>query len=122
MTTKLEIRDWHSADVDGIRHWKPESRADVYVQLELEIGNAGEAGADLFQVMIATPEGLRAFADRRGTVIDDRAIIILSDFSWPVVERHLTEIVNSCNAMTWEEATERLQRYFLWEYEDHKPG
>lgn len=119
-STKLEVRDWSSADIDSLWTWSPDRRSDVYVHVELEIGNRGREGADLFQVVVATPEGLRARAAGQEGVIEDRAIIVVSDFSWPDLERRLTQIVASCNGFSWSDAVQKLQRYFRWEYEDER--
>jgi Immunity protein 8 len=115
----LEIRSMTSPDVRPYA-WSPEARNDVYFVIELEIGRRGDPRADLFQVLVATPEGLRA----RGTgddVIVDRNALVLSEFvSWPRLRDCLQRIVDSCAREEWRESVARLQRYFQWEYEDYK--
>ena len=93
-------------------------KEDVYYLLTLSIGITGEQGADLFYVRIATPEGLQAKAPETATIMASRAMIVISDFDWRLIQTYLKEILKVCVAPTWAEATERLQRYFQWEYEN----
>ncbi|WP_375773343.1 immunity 8 family protein [Archangium gephyra] len=119
MTSKpveLEIRSWSSPDVD-FKAWRPDDRSDVFFLLEMEIGVAGEAGMDVFQVVVSTPEGLRARSSK--PVVRERATLILADYSWDLLRRTCVEIVARCAAASWEESVLRLQRYFMWEYEDY---
>jgi hypothetical protein len=112
---KLEIKTWSSPDID-LHDWAPRDRLDVKFLLELEIGTVGENQRDIFQVVVATPEGLRKHS--RSEVICERATLVLSNYSWSLLQRTCTNIVRRCEASSWEEAVLRLQRYFEWEYED----
>ena len=112
----LQVQDFYSPDVD-VYSWEPDSVEQVFFLVELEIGEAGDKRSDLFQVIVATPEGLRAAA--RELVVADRATIVVSEYSWAQVRRIIERIVERCQAPTWEESVLRLQRYFMWEYEDH---
>ncbi len=51
-------------------------------------------------------------------MISDRALLVVSAFSWSLVERHLRSIVERCAGWSWEEVEQKLQRYFIHEYED----
>jgi hypothetical protein len=112
---ELTIKSMMSPDVE-IDAWEAESPRDVYFLLELEIGETHRDAADLFQVMVATPEGLREHA--RGNIISERATLVLSEFSWPSLHRALQDILRKCQTTDWPQSCLRLQRYFRWEYED----
>lgn len=113
---KLEIRQLTSPDVQPYA-WMPESREDVYFLVELRIGAVGDEASSDFQVIVATPEGLRKQAGTE--VISDRGCIVLSDFvTWSALRRHLQAIVDNCAVSDPAESVDRLQRYFYWEYED----
>lgn len=117
----LEIKSIHSPDVE-IDLWQPDTQADVCFLLEVEIGEAGKERADVFQLMVATPEGLRQKSDiigREFSVLSDRALVTFSEFSWRHLHQQLTVIIEKCTASSWEESVLRLQRYFSWEYEDY---
>ena len=115
---ELELRDILSPDVEPDR-WEPKSPA-VWVLLQLEIGVRGEVPCDTFSVMVATPEGLleHATPDADG-VLTKRGTIVLREFSWNVVRRVLSGILAQCRAENWQQAVPKLQRYFLWEFEDY---
>jgi Immunity protein 8 len=118
----LEIR---AADLVGAHGIVPlhERRPseEVFYLLTLTISMAGETGTSLFYTRIATPEALKAMAPERPVVMFSRAVMIVSEFDWQVIQAELKAILKVCEAPTWSEATERLLRYFSWEYEN-MPG
>ena len=113
----LELRTIYSSQVE-LPSWQPRTLMEVYFPLELEIGEKGNEGRDIFQVLVATPEGLRQHA--REAVISRRATLVLAEYSWPLLDRTVREILSVCSAETWNESVLRLQRYFSWEYEDYE--
>jgi len=116
---KLEIRDFSSADIDDVWNWNPSSHEDVFFQLEFEIGEVGQLGGNLFQLVIATPEGIRKFSKEFGTNrVPNRNLLVIGDFDWKSLVRKLEEIIQSCERATWNESIICLQRFFQWEYED----
>jgi hypothetical protein len=116
----LTIKSLSSPDV-SIDSWQPESTAVCFL-LELEIAEEGDERADLFQVVVATPEGLRRLPADANAVLSDRGALILAEFSWPRLHATLHRILRECGAEDWSAAVLRLQRYFLWEYEDYIEG
>ena len=89
----------------------------VYFLLELEIGVVRDPRGDIFQVLIATPDGLRQNATRE--VITDRSTIIFAEFSLSILRKEIDTILKRCSGKSWEESVIKLQRYFRWEYEDY---
>jgi hypothetical protein len=116
MKVCLWIRSITSPDVE-FDVWTPSSLEDVHFPVEMEIGETGVEGADLFGVMVATPEGLRRYA--KNDVISERGLLVLSEFSWEIVRKSLDRILEECADESWNESVLRLQRYFHWEYEDY---
>jgi hypothetical protein len=114
----LELRSLSSSDVE-VGVWQPGEDGRVCFPLELEVGERGVKGADLFQVVIATPEGLRRLPASASCVLSDRALIVFDRFDWGLVRKELNDILIACAASTWSESVLRLQRYFSWEYEDY---
>jgi hypothetical protein len=113
---QLEVKRLSSPDVE-VDRWEPKAKDDVYFVLELEIGIVGDRRADLFHVIVATPEGLRRFATTE--VISERSTLVLADFSWPLTHKTIKNIVQRCESPGWAESLVKLQRYFHWEYEDY---
>lgn len=113
---QLEIRNIYPSK----KEWQAERKADgVFVGLQLEIGIKGQVGAELFDVVAAEPQGLKnhGVVDENGAIAD-RNIIVFQEFSWQSLERVLGAILQRCQSPSWEESVLKLQRYFLWEYED----
>jgi hypothetical protein len=120
MAIQLRIKDLHSPDVEHVTRWRPEDPTVAYLLVELTIGDAEAPGGDNFQVVVATPAGLLAHKKPDAPILSDRATIVLSEYSWPVVRRHLEAIVERCaeRSWSWSEAVLKLERHFSWEYED----
>jgi hypothetical protein len=119
---RLEARNYYSSDIDDVRNWEPDSPEDVCFQLSFDIGEKGDKASYTFQVVVATPEGLRRTASTiEGYEIPDRALLVFSDYSWHALQCRIEFIATICGARaeTWQEAVPRLTRYFIWEYEDY---
>jgi len=118
MNIELEIKDWFSSDINEIWNWVPKNNSDLYFTLDIEIGEVGKSEGSIFQIVIATPEGIRCNSNIRNNILSDRNLLILRNYDWDSVQKHLRKIVKSCSATTYEQSMLKLQRYFLWEYED----
>ncbi len=112
----LELKDYYSPDVDEIWSWEPKKSNDVSFLLELSIGEVNSEAADLFQVIIATPKKMEK---QHGIILADRATIIVSEFDWNKIIERINEIIMQCESSSWVESTNKLQRYFIWEYENY---
>lgn len=115
---KLEIRDWMSPDVVDVWNWVPKTPEDVHFLLEVDIGEAGETGTYIFQVLVATPEGVewlkRTYSDWS---LPDRGLLVLTKYSWEALEEQVQTIVKSCEGCTWRDVVKCLHPHFHWEYE-----
>jgi len=115
----IEIKDYFASDIDDFWSWKPSDPQDVYFALSLNIGPEDEDGADIFEVVIATPLGLVGKARTGSNIIADRAILIVASYDRKEVLEHLGSILSKCASESWVESSQKLQRYFHWEYEDY---
>lgn len=118
--TALEIRSVHSPDVE-VGAWEPEESGAASFLVEVELGERGTPGADVFQAMIATPAGLTS--ERRCSeapaLISCRALLVLPEFSWDAVSDAIESVVAGCAASDWADSVANLQTYFHHEYEDY---
>ena len=119
MTCKPQIKSYHSPDVADLATWIPDRLEDIYILLELGIGPSDSDANDLFQVVVCTPEALREQEDHDTVVIEDRGLLVVSNYVWRDIIKHLGKIVASCEGESWETVSSNLQRYFHWEYEDY---
>ena len=119
MSLKLEIKYFYASDIEDICNWVPEDKSDVYYGLLIIVGEFGKKEGTDFQISIATPKGISNIPELiNHGIYSDRNLLLVSDYSWEVVEKRLKEIVSKCTASNFGESMLRLQRYFLWEYED----
>jgi hypothetical protein len=109
---QAEVRGIEANDIADWPHWPP---ADVSCELEwftVTIGPPGESGADLFQVAVATPRGLK---DRRtkGKFVG----LVVNRFDPPLVEQAIREFVACSHALTWQGVVDLLRAKMRWEFE-----
>lgn len=116
---RLEIRSISSPDVE-LYSWEPSTNAEVFLTVELEIGEAGVDGADLFQIAIATPEALRAKSKAGANTIRERSTLVVSSYDWQDIQKCLETIIRKCESANWPTSVLCLQRFFKWEYEDYQ--
>jgi hypothetical protein len=113
-----EIQGYFSTDVPDLEKFTPASLGQIHFPLEMSIGVKGEKGGDQFQVLVASPEALRARAKDQ-TCDTRRHCLIVFKYDWKAIRKTLEKIVSDCAAPTWEEAAQKLSRHFQWEYEDY---
>lgn len=116
LAVPLEIKDIASSNLDALPSWRPDTREQVFLGLDLEIGLRGERASNMFHVR-AHARGLAA-AWRRFCMVKHRTLVI-SHFDWKQLSALLDDIVRDCARGSWEESCAVLQRYFNWEYEDY---
>ena len=113
----LDLRELQSPDVN-LYAWKPASHSEVYVCLDMLIGWDDEEGTNIFNVMLVTPEGLRAHGDE--FVLSESRTLVVSEFDLEKVSAAINRILKKCSMLDYEDSCEKLQRYFHWEYEDFR--
>jgi hypothetical protein len=121
LTLVPELKEFDCPDIVDLPSWKPDGD-DVCYWLELSIGLPGSGAADLFQVCVATPSGLKSPLGRR---VKPRGAarakpIVLQSYSWAGVLDEIQRRLDSSSGAAWLEIQEKLGRHFLWEYENYK--
>lgn len=106
----------YDPDID-LKSWKPQSNADVYTLVEIEIGPENKGGGNLFYVKLATPEALIKH-EKHPFLVKNRTIV-MTNYDFRAFKSLLIEIVDQCSRDSWEETCVALQRYFQWEYEEN---
>ena len=102
-----------SPDID--RPELPADPTDCYIGVEVEIGPAGEDGAEIFQFDVATPSGLVGIDQRWG-----RGLLIVDEFSWGKIDRTLERLLMHCVKGTWHEIASELNKELHWEFENYQ--
>ncbi len=119
MSCQPIIKSYHSPDIDDLKNWVPGDDEPVLLLLQLEIGTADEDGADIFELLVGSPQGLQTLAKSDTNIVSDRGLLVIKSFIWPDIAAHLSSIVASCGGDNWITVSQNLQRYFHWEYEDY---
>jgi hypothetical protein len=85
---QVEVRGIEANDIADWPHWSPAGASCELQWFTVTIGPPGEPGADLFQVAVATPLGLK---DRRtkGKFVG----LVVDRFDPPLVEQAIREFV-----------------------------
>lgn len=95
-------------------HWEATCDEEELQWFSVEIGPIDEEGTNLFQVAVATPQGLQARTEKtpfRGLVVQE--------FTAQCVTDAITDYVKALEAQSWQQLTVQLRTVFLWEYEGH---
>lgn len=66
---------------------------EVHFGLEFDIGLVGEEGANIFNVVITTPEALRTRANLYSYCYHFDKIMVVFEYQWAEIEKKLLEIV-----------------------------
>ena len=117
----IELKDWVAVDLPGGGpEWEPGAREDVWFVVEFNVGDVGEAASDLFQVMVATPESLRALRHRGGRPHNAKILLMEGEVSWEAVVTELRRVVESCDEGNMRWSIDKLRKHFQWEYENYR--
>lgn len=116
---RARLKGISSADVELRTYW-PEDEACFGFLVELQIGPENEQGADLFQIMVCTPDWIKAkYSDRKA--LWGRHMLIVFDYDLTEIESTISRYVESCTADDWHGLTLKLSRIGGWEFEDYQP-
>src|SRR5438067_1841674 len=102
------VKGYYSSDVENLSTWTPASLKDVYYALELSIGTKGDNRADIFQVVVATPEALRSRFSSTKKCFAGRHHLVVAEHDWPSIVKYCQSIVDDCADDTWEKIAARL--------------
>jgi hypothetical protein len=119
MALKLEIKSIMSPDLESGA--VPDEADHCSVFLEVEIGESGKEGADIFSFTVVTPKFLASNAQARW----GRGYLIVDEFSWTGVESMLARLLQRVRGDSWPEVANELAKELNWEfegYQEHEPG
>ena len=111
---KPQIKDIFCPDVPDfdLEAWVPSDPKQIYILLELSIGQAWKTAADLFQIVIATPQAIQGRPQRRFC-----KLLVVQHYHWPEVRATLERWVAECEKPNWDATVDCLRAKFHWEFE-----
>ncbi len=111
---KLEIKGLYSTEVESL----PEGADGFLVHLEVEVGEQGKDGAELFHFVAASALGLQHDVKNRDFHIL-RGYILMEHFDMVIVRRAIQNLVEHANSKeNWHEVVAFLSRYGRYDSED----
>ncbi|WPP41197.1 Imm8 family immunity protein [Paenibacillus hunanensis] len=115
---KLQVKYYHSPDIDHIEQWMPDND-NVYYHLEMAIGLQDEQRADLYFVIIATPAGLAEARQRHSSLksATHTRMIVLDHYAWKDVVARIESVLDSITILDRQDSLDELLHHFNWEYE-----
>jgi len=87
--------------------------------VRLVIGPEDTEGADNFDLMVSTPDGM-VLSVARDTYRWGRHTLIVDRIDLDLVARAVEAILRRCEANTWEEVAAKIGRFAAWEFEDYQ--
>ena len=96
----------------------PEDLHDFHLAINVEIGERGKEGSELFHFVAASPGGLlNQVAEREFKFL--RGYILMEKFAWSVVRRSIQNLINHANSRNnWDEVVSFFNRYGVYDSED----
>lgn len=114
MTIQLEVKSIVSPDLEhGALPLEPDNCA---VLVELEIGEKGRSGAEVFSFVAVTPKFLASYAEARW----GRGYLVVSEFSWGEVERMVSRLLQFGRQESWADAAAELSKELHWEFDNYQ--
>lgn len=114
-----KLKGISSPDVELQTYW-PEDEANFGFLIEAQIGPENEKGADIFQIMVCTPDWIKTNYLAHKTVWG-RHMLIVFEYDLIEIESAINRYLESCTAGDWHGLALKLSRIGGWEFEDYKP-
>ena len=100
------------------------SEGGFFVNIELEIGEQGKNGSEVFSFNICDEKGLlrtvwkdSEFKDKQITSLSGYNIFVMKKYDLESLLRYIEGILNSIpEDISWKQKGLLLSRYFYWEY------
>jgi Immunity protein 8 len=108
---RAEVKGIVANDIPGWPEWRSLTPEDELQWFTVSVGPTGRPSADLFQVVVATPQGNKGRRDR-GPFVG----LVIETFETSAVEQVIRDYVANAEGLTWEAIVESLQEIMRWEY------
>lgn len=104
-----------------LENYRPEDPENFAVTVDLEIGaDSGEPGADLFQLLVCSPDWLKQQCGTSDPVWG-RHILVLERFDFNKLTDAIQRLLPRMDGANWLELAGKISQYAAWEFEDYTP-
>jgi len=114
---RARLKSLRSDEIADLAGWVPPVADEFAVPLVLEVGALGERGRERFQLLVVTPQWLRARHGRHGAVAGHGKLLVF-EWNYERIRRFLAREVESCTGRTWPDVARKVARLAPWEGED----
>jgi len=105
----------HSPDL-GVGE-SPADPKNCRLLVQATIGPAGTGQGEVFDFVVVTPQALPAAGLPRW----GRGVLLMEEFSWATVDRHLQRLLARVSRPSWSEVASELNKELLWEFDSYQP-
>jgi hypothetical protein len=118
---KPVIKNIRALDIDNLETYQPKDPENFALYLELTICPDGSDCGEFWQLTVCTPKWLERYHDK-SEIISGRHHLIVFEYHYRrLIERIHGHILNFCTGETWDEISEKISQFALWEFEGYKP-
>lgn len=116
---KATLKQIHSPDIDLDKYW-PIDESNFGFLLELSVGLENSKGADIFQLMVCTPDWLKNRNELSKTTWL-RHMLLVSEYDIQKITAEINRQIDAIEADSWTDIAVKLGRFCHWEFEDYRP-
>lgn len=115
---RAKLKNLSSPDVELRSYW-PEDESCFGFLIEAQIGPENENNADLFQIMVCTPDWIKTKYSERKAIWGCHMLIVF-EYDLTEIEATISRYVETCMANDWHGLATKLSRIGGWEFEDYQ--
>jgi hypothetical protein len=111
---RARLKSLRSDEVHDLAHFVPAHPDEFALPLVLEVGPLGLKGRERFDLLVATPQWLRARHGTRGAV-KGRGLLLVFEWDYERIRAFLAKEVEACAGRSWPEVVRKVERIADWE-------
>lgn len=113
MESKPVIHGFYCSDHDPIEKWIPSDITSIDFWMDIYLGPDNNPSGEYFSVHVMSTKNIRNIRNFK----NKKYILEIQEYSWGNIINKIDAILDNCNGNNWQEMTEKLRKYFYWEYE-----
>lgn len=114
-----KLKQLHSPDINFENYW-PKDESNFGFLLELSIGSNDSNGADIFQLMVCTPDWFKSeYKDQ--LAVWGYSFLFVFKYDIPAIKTFITKHIEKKYGNDWPSIAVKIDRYAMWEFQDYQP-
>lgn len=117
---KAELKNLYSLDIDeSLKCFRPTDEYFFGLNVRLMVGENGIEGEESFDLIVCSPDWIKAQYENSGWVWG-RHMLILLKYDYELMISQIKKYINSISGESWEDIALQVSRIALWEFEDYQ--